>query len=59
MRTPGVPTSVLYNTFDFGGVGSAQAAANRAAWKETLAFLNASLDSRSKAAEPTTMEVGR
>ena len=43
MRSPGVSTSVLQNTFAFGGDGPSQAAANRAAWMETIAFLRASL----------------
>jgi len=52
MRSPGVPTSVLQNAFAFGGDGPAQAAANRAAWAETLRFLRTSLglDSQTGAA---------
>jgi dienelactone hydrolase len=52
MRTPGVPTTTLRNTFEYGGVPSAQAAANRAAWIETIAFLRASLGVYSTAPEP-------
>ena len=52
MRTPGVPTTVLHNTFEYGGEPSAQAAANRAAWDETIAFFRASLCLHSPAAEP-------
>jgi dienelactone hydrolase len=55
MRTPGVPTSVLRGSFELGGNGAAQAAANRAAWAETLAFLETSLCGRSNAAEPATI----
>jgi dienelactone hydrolase len=52
MRTPGVSTSVLHNTFAFGGCGSAQAAANREAWAETLAFLHSSLGLSPRTGEP-------
>ena len=55
MRTPGVPTSVLQGAFELGGNGAAQAAANRAAWAETLTFLETSLRARSNAAEPATI----
>jgi dienelactone hydrolase len=48
MRSPGVPTSALHNTFAFGGRGPAQAAANRAAWTETIAFLRESLGLHSR-----------
>jgi len=48
MRSPGVPTSVLDNTFAFGGRGPAQAAANRAAWTESIAFLRESLGLHSR-----------
>ena len=34
MRSPGVSTSILRNTFAFDGYGPAQAAANCAAWAE-------------------------
>jgi dienelactone hydrolase len=56
MRTPGVPTSTLENRFAFGGYPSAQAAANRAAWSESLSFLHASLDVR--LAPDTAVAVG-
>jgi dienelactone hydrolase len=43
MRPPGVPTSVLEGKFVLGGTPAAQAAANRAAWLETVTFLRESL----------------
>ena len=43
MRPPGVPTSVLDGKFALGGTPAGQAAANRAAWLETVAFLLESL----------------
>jgi dienelactone hydrolase len=43
MRAPGVSTQVLHGQFAFGGESAAQAAANRAAWSETLTFLTESL----------------
>ena len=43
MRPPGVSTSVLDGKFALGGTPSGQAAANRAAWLETVAFLQESL----------------
>jgi dienelactone hydrolase len=48
MCPPGVPTSVLHGKFVLGGLGSAQASANRAAWSETLAFLDATLGTPSR-----------
>ena len=57
MRPPGVPTSVLHNMMAFGGDGPAQAAANRAAWRETVAFLRASLGLHSKTDAPTMVGV--
>jgi len=39
MRPPGAPTSVLDGKFALGGTPAGQAAANRAAWLETVAFL--------------------
>jgi len=53
MRTPGVPTTMLRNAFEYGGVPSAQADANRAAWIETITFLRSSLGVSSTSAEPT------
>jgi bile acid acyltransferase/acyl-CoA thioester hydrolase-like protein len=47
MRPPGVPTSVLDGKFALGGTPAGQAAANRAAWLETVAFLLESLGSSS------------
>ena len=43
MRPPGVPTSILDGKFALGGTPAGQAAANRAAWLETVAFLLESL----------------
>lgn len=43
MRPPGVPTSILDGKFALGGTPHVQAAANRAAWNETVAFLHESL----------------
>ena len=57
MRSPGASTSVLQNTFAFGGCGPAQAAANRAAWAETLTFLGASLGLHSTAGAPAVIGV--
>ena len=51
MRTPGVPTTILHNTFEYGGMPSAQAAANREAWNETIAFFRSSLGAHSAAVE--------
>ena len=48
IRPPGVSTATLAGKFAFGGEGAAQAAANRAAWTETLAFLASSLAGREK-----------
>jgi hypothetical protein len=50
-----VPTSVLHNRFAFGGRGPAQAAANRAAWTETIAFLRESLGLHSRTETPATL----
>ena len=50
MRPPGVPTSVLRGVFAFGGLGPSQAAANRAAWSETLSFLKTNLNVQPAAA---------
>ena len=55
MRPPGVSTSVLQNKFAFGGHAPMQAAANRAAWAETLSFLHATLDVRSWSDVPDVM----
>lgn len=55
MRPPGVSTRVLQNTFAFGGDGAAQAAANRAAWSATLAFLAATLELTSNVDAPTAI----
>jgi hypothetical protein len=43
MRPPGVSTSVLDGKFALGGTPPGQAAANRAAWLETVAFLQRGL----------------
>jgi dienelactone hydrolase len=43
MRPPGVPTGVIDGKFAMGGTPAGQAAANRAAWEETVAFLQTSL----------------
>jgi len=59
MRTPGVPTTTLRNRFEYGGVPSAQAAANRAAWIETIAFLRAHLGVYSTAPEPAVIGAKR
>ena len=55
MRPPGVSTSVLQNRFAFGGHAPMQAAANRAAWTETLTFLQATLGMRSWCDAPDVM----
>lgn len=55
MRPPGVPTSVLDGKFAFGGKQPDQAAANRAAWLETVAFLRETLGRPSPIAETTTV----
>ena len=54
MRPPGVSTSILDGKFAFGGTPPEQAAANRAAWSETVAFLRESLGRSSLAAVATT-----
>jgi len=59
MRTPGIPTTVLHNTFEYGGSPAAQAAANRAAWIETVEFLRTSLGVLSTATEPATIGAAR
>jgi len=56
MRPPGVPTSILDGKFALGGTPQGQAAANRAAWSETLAFLQESLEQSSSSAVVTTVE---
>jgi dienelactone hydrolase len=56
MRPPGVPTSVLDGKFALGGTPSGQAAANRAAWLETVAFLVESLGPSSPIDRATTAE---
>jgi hypothetical protein len=56
MRPPGVPTGVLDGTFALGGTPDGQAAANRAAWRETVAFLQESLERSSAAAEAPIAE---
>jgi dienelactone hydrolase len=56
MRPPGVPTSVLDGKFALGGKPMGQAAANRAAWLETVAFLRESLAGSSPIAEAITTE---
>jgi hypothetical protein len=43
MRPPGVPTGVLDGKFALGGTPAGQAAANRAAWLESVTFLRESL----------------
>jgi hypothetical protein len=53
MRPPGVPTSILDGKFAFGGTPQEQAAANRVAWSETVAFLRESLGRSSLAAAAT------
>jgi dienelactone hydrolase len=55
MRSPGVPTSALYNTFAFGGHGPEQAAANRAAWTETIMFLRESLGLHARTETPAVL----
>lgn len=54
MRPPGAPTSILDGKFAFGGTPQVQAAANRAAWKETVAFLQESLVCPSRVVAATT-----
>ena len=54
MRPPGVPTSILDGKFAFGGTPHVQAAANRAAWLETVAFLRESLGPSPLLAAATT-----
>ena len=56
MRPPGVPTSVLDGKFALGGTPASQAAANRAAWLETVAFLRESLGSSSPIGQPINAE---
>jgi dienelactone hydrolase len=56
MRPPGVPTGVLDGKFALGGTPPGQAAANRAAWLETVAFLRESLGRSSPIAGATTAE---
>ena len=53
MRPPGVPTGILDGKFALGGTPQEQAAANRAAWLETVAFLRESLG-RSSLVTPAT-----
>ena len=54
MRPPGVPTGVLDGKFALGGTPPAQAAANRAAWIETVTFLRQSLGRPSLVTAATT-----
>lgn len=56
MRPPGVPTGILDGKFALGGTPAGQAAANRAAWAETVAFLQESLARSSSAANATIAE---
>jgi BAAT / Acyl-CoA thioester hydrolase C terminal len=56
MRPPGVPTSVLDGKFALGGTAAGQASANRAAWLETVAFLQESLGPSSPIDEATAAE---
>ena len=56
MRPPGVPTRVLDGKFRLGGTPEGQAAANRAAWLETVAFLRERLAPSLPFNRPTSME---
>ncbi|HTM33009.1 MAG TPA: acyl-CoA thioester hydrolase/BAAT C-terminal domain-containing protein [Vicinamibacterales bacterium] len=56
MRPPGVSTSVLDGKFALGGKPRGQAAANRAAWLEAVAFLRESLAGSLPIAGATTTE---
>jgi len=56
MRPPGVPTGVLDGKFALGGTPAGQAAANRAAWLETVAFLLENLGPSSAIDEATIAE---
>ena len=56
MRPPGVSTGILDGTFALGGTPAGQAAAVRAAWLETVAFLGESLGWSSTAAEAAVEE---
>jgi dienelactone hydrolase len=56
MRPPGVPTGVIDGKFALGGTPESQAAANRLAWLETVAFLRESLEPTPGAAEAAIEE---